>query len=74
MLTLADYKKVLEILKSNSSIKLDKEEFEEEEDFTEEVEPSISQDELTSSQKEEPEKENVPQPKLEELLNLYKSI
>ena len=74
MLTLADYKKVLEILKSNSSIKLDKEEFEEEEDLTEEIEPSISQDELTSSQKEEPEKENVPQPKLEELLNLYKSI
>lgn len=74
MLTLADYKKVLEILKSNSSIKLDKEEFEEDEDFTEEVEPSISQDELTSSQKEETEKENVPQPKLEELLNLYKSI
>ena len=74
MLTLADYKKVLEILKSNSSIKLDKEEFEEEEDFTEEVEPSISQDELISSAKEETEKENVPQPKLEELLNLYKSI
>lgn len=74
MLTLADYKKVLEILKSNSSIKLDKEEFEEDEDFTEEVEPSISQDELTSSAKEETEKENVPQPKLEELLNLYKSI
>lgn len=74
MLTLADYKKVLEILKSNSSIKLDKEEFEENEYFTEEIEPSISQDELTSSQKEEPEKENVPQPKLEELLNLYKSI
>ena len=74
MLTLADYKKVLEILKSNSSIKLDKEEFEEDEDFTEEVEPSISQDELISSAKEETEKENVPQPKLEELLNLYKSI
>ena len=74
MLTLADYKKVLEILKSNSSIKLDKEEFEEEEDLTEEIESSISQDELTSSQKEETEKENVPQPKLEELLNLYKSI
>ena len=68
MLTLADYKKVLEILKSNSSIKLDKE------DLTEEIESSISQDELTSSQKEETEKENVPQPKLEELLNLYKSI
>lgn len=74
MLTLADYKKVLEILKSNSSIKLDKEEFEEDEDFTKEVEPSISQDELISSAKEETEKENVPQPKLEELLNLYKSI
>lgn len=74
MLTLADYKKVLEILKSNSSIKLDKEEFEENEYFTEEIEPSISQDELTSSAKEETEKENVPQPKLEELLNLYKSI
>lgn len=74
MLTLADYKKVLEILKSNSSIKLDKEEFEEDEDFTEEIEPSISQDELTSLPEEETEKENVPQPKLEELLNLYKSI
>ena len=74
MLTLADYKKVLEILKSNSSIKLDKEEVEEKEEFTEEIEPSISQDELTSSAKEETEKENVPQPKLEELLNLYKSI
>lgn len=74
ILTLADYKKVLEILKSNSSIKLDKEEFEENEYFTEEIEPSISQDELTSSAEEETEKENVPQPKLEELLNLYKSI
>lgn len=73
MLTLDDYKKVLEILKSNSSIKLDKEEFEEDEDLTEEIDSSISTNELTSIQ-EETEKENVPQPKLEELLNLYKSI